>query len=83
MEILVQFWLPILASAVVVFLASSIAWMVLPHHKKDVKTLPDEKAGVLAPARQPVDGHRRTDRAQRGTYNRLQSEHSVDSEPRP
>ncbi|UCE59628.1 MAG: hypothetical protein JSU63_19565 [Phycisphaerales bacterium] len=25
-------------------MASSIAWMVLPHHKKDVKPLPDEKA---------------------------------------
>jgi hypothetical protein len=41
---LVQLWLPVLVSAVVVFVASFLAWMVLPHHKKDIKTLPDEKA---------------------------------------
>jgi len=39
-----QLWLPIVVSAVVVFFASFVAWMVLPHHKKDVKMLPDEKA---------------------------------------
>lgn len=39
-----QLWLPILVSSVVVFIASSMAWMVLPHHKKDIKVLPDEKA---------------------------------------
>jgi len=44
MDILPQLWLPILVSAVIVFIASSLAWMVLPHHKKDIKTLPDEKA---------------------------------------
>lgn len=36
-------WLPILVSAVAVFFASFLDWMVLPHHKKDVKVLPDEK----------------------------------------
>lgn len=41
---LAQLWLPILVSAVIVFFASSVVWMVLPHHKKDVKALPDEKA---------------------------------------
>lgn len=35
-------WLPIVLSAVAVFFASSIAWMVLPHHKPDFKRLPDE-----------------------------------------
>ncbi len=39
---LVELWLPILVSAVLVFIASSILWMVLPHHKADVKKLPDE-----------------------------------------
>ena len=39
-----QLWLPILVSSVLVFIASSLAWMVLPHHKKDIKVLPDEKA---------------------------------------
>ena len=38
-----QLWLPILVSSVAVFFASFLAWMVLPHHKKDIKTLPKEK----------------------------------------
>lgn len=41
---LTQLWLPILLSSVFVFLASSIMWMALPHHKADIKVLPDEKA---------------------------------------
>ena len=44
MDIFPQLWLPILVSAVIVFIASSLAWTVLPHHKKDIKPLPDEKA---------------------------------------
>jgi hypothetical protein len=44
MDVFPQLWLPIVVSSVVVFIASFLAWMVLPHHKKDVKTLPDEKA---------------------------------------
>jgi hypothetical protein len=39
-----QLWLPILVSAVIVFFASALAWMALPHHKKDVKALPNEAA---------------------------------------
>lgn len=39
-----QLWLPILCSTVIVFFASFLAWMVLPHHKKDVNVLPDENA---------------------------------------
>jgi len=35
---------PILLSAVLVFIASSIVWMALPHHKSDFKGLPDEDA---------------------------------------
>jgi hypothetical protein len=35
-------WLPVLLSAVVVFLASWIAHAVLPHHKNDFKRVPDE-----------------------------------------
>jgi hypothetical protein len=42
----VELWLPILVSAVVVFVASAVVWMVLPHHKKDVQMLPDEKAFI-------------------------------------
>jgi hypothetical protein len=44
MDVFLQLWLPILVSAVIVFIASSLVWMVLPHHKKDIKSLPDEKA---------------------------------------
>src|SRR5258706_7777504 len=39
-------WLPILVSAVVVFFASSLVWMLLPHHKSDWSPLPGE-AGLL------------------------------------
>jgi hypothetical protein len=39
-------WLPIVLSAVLVFVASSIVWMALPHHKGDWKPLPDE-AGAM------------------------------------
>lgn len=35
-------WLPILLSAVIVFVASSIMHMVLPYHRSDYKKLPDE-----------------------------------------
>jgi hypothetical protein len=37
-------WLPILASAAAVWIAAALAWMALPHHRKDHKSLPDEKA---------------------------------------
>lgn len=35
-------WLPIVLSAVIVFIASSIMHMVLPYHKGDYQQLPDE-----------------------------------------
>lgn len=37
-------WLPVIASAVVVFAASSILHMVLKYHKADYKRLPNEDA---------------------------------------
>lgn len=42
-------WLPILLSAVIVFIASSIMHMLLPYHRGDYKQLPDEDRllGVL------------------------------------
>lgn len=43
---LASLWLPIVLSAVAVFIASSIVWMVLPHHKQDWGKLPDEE-GVM------------------------------------
>ena len=39
---LTALWLPILLSAVLVFIASSILHMVLPFHKRDYKKLPGE-----------------------------------------
>ncbi len=47
-------WLPILVSAVFVFIASSVLWMALPFwHRPDNKKLPDEKAVLdgLSPAK--------------------------------
>ncbi len=39
-----ELWLPILVSAIIVFVASAIVWMVLPWHKSDFKKLPDEES---------------------------------------
>ncbi len=37
-------WIPILVSAIIVWFASFIVWVVLPHHKSEYKGLPDEDA---------------------------------------
>lgn len=42
MDELLDLWLAIVVSAVIVFVASFLAWMVLGHHKGDWKGLPDE-----------------------------------------
>jgi len=39
---LTALWLPVLASAVIVFVASSILHMVLPWHRSDYRKLPNE-----------------------------------------
>jgi hypothetical protein len=41
-------WLPILLSAIAVWVASALFWMVLPHHKSDFGKLPDEDAALQA-----------------------------------
>lgn len=41
-------WLAIVLSAVLVFVASALVWMVLPHHKADFKKLPDEDGAIAA-----------------------------------
>jgi ABC-type amino acid transport system permease subunit len=41
-------WLPILLSAVFVFVASSLIHMLLPWHKSDYKTLPNEERAMDA-----------------------------------
>jgi hypothetical protein len=37
-------WLPIVASGIALFFASWLAWMLLPHHKKEWQGLPNEDA---------------------------------------
>ena len=37
-------WAAILLSTVLVWIASGVIWMVLPHHKSDFKGLPDQEA---------------------------------------
>lgn len=39
---LTALWLPILLSAVIVFVASSVIHMLLPYHRSDYKQLPEE-----------------------------------------
>ena len=49
-------WLPILVSAVFVFIASYLLWMALPFwHRKDYKKLPDEGA-VLGALKNAASG---------------------------
>ena len=40
---LTALWLPIILSAVIVFIASSIMHMLLPYHRSDYRQLPDEE----------------------------------------
>ena len=53
MVTILSLWLPILLSAVFVFVASSIIHMVLPYHRSDFAALPDEEAARSALARTP------------------------------
>src|SRR2546426_5751853 len=54
---LMSLWLPILLSAVLVFVASSIIHMLLPWHKSDYPKVPDEeRARRAARARHPARG---------------------------
>lgn len=41
-------WLAIVLAAVIVWVASAIVWMVLPHHKKEFSKLPDEDGAANA-----------------------------------
>ena len=45
---LTSLWAPILLSAVIVFVASSVIHMVLPFHRKDYKKLPAEDDAMAA-----------------------------------
>jgi len=39
---LAALWLPILLSAIIVFVASSVMHMLLPYHRSDYRQLPEE-----------------------------------------
>lgn len=41
---IVELWMPILASSVLVFVVSAMIWMVLPWHKSDFRKTNDEEA---------------------------------------
>lgn len=45
---LASLWLPIVLSAVAVFIVSMLIWMVIPWHKGDFQGLPDEPAARAA-----------------------------------
>jgi hypothetical protein len=48
MEAIADLWLPIIASAAAVFVASALAWMLLPHHKGDFRKLDNEDEVMAA-----------------------------------
>lgn len=48
MDFLTQLWLPILVSSVAVWVASALAWMVVGHHKKDWREVPNEDEFIAA-----------------------------------
>jgi len=54
MTFLIELWLPILLSAVFVFIASSVIHMLLPLHKGDNKQLPGEEKVLAAMREQGV-----------------------------
>ncbi len=41
-------WLPILTATALVFVASNLVWMVLPHHRSDTRPLPAEDPALEA-----------------------------------
>ena len=52
---LTDLWLPILLSAIIVFVASSVMHMLLTYHRSDYRQLPDEDK-LLAARRRPEAG---------------------------
>ncbi|MBX3409224.1 MAG: hypothetical protein KF859_04995 [Phycisphaeraceae bacterium] len=48
MNFILDQWLAILASAAAVWVYYAVAWMMLPHHAKDHRKLPDEDAVMAA-----------------------------------
>jgi hypothetical protein len=48
MVALMDLWLPIVVSAAAVWVASALAWMVMPHHKNEFQRLPNEDTILAA-----------------------------------
>ncbi|ANO51388.1 hypothetical protein [Woeseia oceani] len=45
---IMSLWMPIIASAVLVWIVSAIVWMVMPWHKKDWSAVPNESGARAA-----------------------------------
>jgi hypothetical protein len=45
---LVSLWLPTLVSAAIVFFAAFVAWTILPHHRSDWVSIPNEESLLSA-----------------------------------
>ena len=52
---LTALWLPVLLSAIVVFVVSAMVWMVMPHHRNDFAPAEDEDA-LMDAVRRTVAG---------------------------
>jgi hypothetical protein len=48
MQFLMDLWMPIVLSGLAVFFLSALAWMVLPHHRKEWQPFPNEDAVMNA-----------------------------------
>src|SRR6267378_6776313 len=51
---MISLWLPVIAAAIGVFIASSITHMVLPYHRTDVRKLPTDKEDLVLDALQRI-----------------------------
>lgn len=54
MDFLTHLWIPILASAAAVWIASALAWMAIGHHKNDWKAIPHEEEFIDAVKRMGI-----------------------------
>lgn len=55
MEFIGALWLPIILSAVAVFIASALAWMLVGHHSKDHQGLGEERERKLIEALKSIN----------------------------
>ncbi len=54
MDFLNSLWLPIVASASAAWIASALAWMVIGHHKRDWKEIPNEQEFIAVVKRMGI-----------------------------